>query len=123
MRAQTRRTKEVFVPLSHRRGHAQVDFGETLGVIGSVECKIHFFVMSLPHCDAVFVKGYLTEPPEAFCPSRQHPADAPAGQWWCGFWVTVPVSDRRLISTKHGRLISNGSVAKFCRLGKTAGLC
>jgi transposase len=61
------RTTEVFVPLSHRPGHAQVDFGETLGVIGGVECKIHFFVMSLPHSDAVFVKGYPGETTEAFC--------------------------------------------------------
>ena len=29
-----RRSKEVFVPLSHAPGRAQVDFGETLGVIG-----------------------------------------------------------------------------------------
>ena len=42
VREQKRRTKEVFVPLSHRPGHAQVDFGETLSVIGGVECKIHF---------------------------------------------------------------------------------
>lgn len=55
------------MPLSHRPGHAQVDFGETLGVIGGVECKIHFFVMSLPHSDAVFVKGYPAETTEAFC--------------------------------------------------------
>ncbi|XXK30477.1 hypothetical protein ACMAY7_13485 [Rhodobacteraceae bacterium nBUS_24] len=61
VREQKRRTKEVFVPLSHRPGHAQVDFGETLGVIGGVECKIHFYVMSLPHSDAVFVKGALSE--------------------------------------------------------------
>jgi len=67
VREQKRRTKEVFVPLSHRSGHAQVDFGETLGVIGGVECKIHFFVMSLPHSDAVFVKGYPAETTEAFC--------------------------------------------------------
>ena len=66
VREQKRRTKEVFVPLSHRPGHAQVDFGETLGVIGGVECKIHFFVMSLPHSDAVFVKGYPAETTEAF---------------------------------------------------------
>jgi hypothetical protein len=39
VREQKRRTKEVFVPLSHRPGHAQVDFGETLGVIGGVECR------------------------------------------------------------------------------------
>jgi len=28
VREQKRRTKEVFVPLSHRPGHAQVDFGD-----------------------------------------------------------------------------------------------
>lgn len=67
VREQKRRTKEVFVPLSHRPGHQQVDFGETLGVIGGVECKVHFFVMSLPHPDAVFVKGYPAETTEAFC--------------------------------------------------------
>ena len=67
VREQKRRTKEVFVPLSHRPGHAQVDFGETLGVIGGVESKIHFYVMSLPHSDAVFVKGYPAETTEAFC--------------------------------------------------------
>ncbi|MBU2867444.1 hypothetical protein KO497_10685 [Pacificibacter marinus] len=67
MRELKRRIKEVFVPLSHRPGHAQVDFGETLGVIGGVECKVHFFVMSLPHSDAVFVKGYPAETTEAFC--------------------------------------------------------
>jgi transposase len=67
VREQKRRTKEVFVPLSHRPGHAQVDFGETLGEIGGKECKIHFFVMSLPHSDAVFVKGYPAETTEAFC--------------------------------------------------------
>ena len=29
-------------------GHAQVDFGEAIGVIGGVERKIHFFVFDLP---------------------------------------------------------------------------
>ena len=57
VREKKRQTKEVYVPLSHRPGHAQVDFGEILGVIAGLECKIHFFVMSLPHSDAVFVKG------------------------------------------------------------------
>lgn len=67
VREQKRRTKEVFVPLSHRPGHAQVDFGETNGVIGGRDCKIHFFAVSLPHSDAVFVKGYPAETTEAFC--------------------------------------------------------
>ena len=31
------RTQEMFVPLLHPPGHAQVDFGEAIGVIGGVE--------------------------------------------------------------------------------------
>jgi|TARA_B110000211_G_C14068705_1_gene548901 transposase len=67
VREAKRRTREVFVPLSHAPGHAQVDFGETLGVIGGVECKLHYFAMTLPHSDAVFVKTYPRETTEAFC--------------------------------------------------------
>ena len=65
--AARQRQREVFVPLSHRPGHAQVDFGEALGVIGGVERKIHFLVMDLPQSDACFVKAYPGETTEAFC--------------------------------------------------------
>ena len=41
------RWREMFVPLTHPPGHAQVDFGEALAVIGGVERKIHFLAMSL----------------------------------------------------------------------------
>jgi transposase len=61
------RQREVFVPLSHPAGHAQVDFGEARGVIGGVACKLHFLVMDLPHSDACFVKAYPAETTEAFC--------------------------------------------------------
>src|SRR5262249_12415944 len=48
------RAQEMFVPLAHPPGHAQVDFGEALAVIGGVERKIHFFAFDLPHSDACF---------------------------------------------------------------------
>ena len=67
VREKQRRTREVFVPLSHAPGHAQVDFGETLCVIGGVACKLHYFAMSLPHSDAFFMKAYPAETTEAFC--------------------------------------------------------
>jgi hypothetical protein len=38
------RSREVFVPLVHPPGHAQVDFGECVGVIGGVRMKLHRFV-------------------------------------------------------------------------------
>ena len=43
VRAHRLRHREVFVPLRHDPGHAQVDFGEALAEIAGVEGKIHFF--------------------------------------------------------------------------------
>src|SRR5208282_5604587 len=59
------RSREMFVPLRHEPGHAQVDFGEALAVIGGVERKIHFFAMDLPHSDACLVQAYPSESSEA----------------------------------------------------------
>ena len=66
VREQRRRTKEMFVPLSHPPGHAQCDFGEALVVIGGVEQKTHCFVLDLPHSDGCFIKAYPAETTEAF---------------------------------------------------------
>ena len=65
VREHRRRTREMFVPLSHPPGHAQCDFGEALAVIGGVKRKIHFFVLDLPHSDAMFVRAYPAETTEA----------------------------------------------------------
>ena len=65
--ARRQRQREVFVPLRHEPGHAQVDFGEAVAVIGGVERKIHFFAMDLPHSDAGLVQAYPAETMEAFC--------------------------------------------------------
>ena len=64
---QRQRLREMFVPLRHDPGHAQVDFGEALAVIAGKECKIHFFAMDLPHSDACLVQAYPAETSEAFC--------------------------------------------------------
>jgi len=60
------RGRETFVPLAHPPGHAQVDFGEAVAVIGGVRQTIHFFCMDLPQSDACFVKAYPRETTEAF---------------------------------------------------------
>jgi transposase len=61
------RLREMFVPLRHDPGHAQVDFGEALAVIAGEQRKIHFFAMDLPHSDACLVQAYPAETTEAFC--------------------------------------------------------
>ena len=60
------RQREVFVPLEHPPGDGQADFGEALAVIGGVERKIHFLVVSLPQSDVFFLKAYPAETTEAF---------------------------------------------------------
>jgi transposase len=58
--------REMFVPLAHPPGHAQVDFGEALVVIGGQEQKAHYFCLDLPHSDDCFVRAFPAETTEAF---------------------------------------------------------
>jgi transposase len=48
-------TREVFVPLVHRPGDAQADFGHALVRQGGALRKVVFFVMTLGYSDAVFI--------------------------------------------------------------------
>lgn len=61
------RSREVFIPLSHKAGHAQVDFGEADGIIADKLVRVHYFCMDLPHSDALFFKAYPAEVGDAFC--------------------------------------------------------
>jgi len=58
--------RETFVPLAHPTDHAQVVFGEAVGVIGNIRQKIHFFCMDPAQSDACFVKAHPRETTEAF---------------------------------------------------------
>jgi transposase len=60
------RGREMFVPLLHPPGEAQVDFGEALVIIAGVECKAHFLAMDMPHSDDCFVTAFPAETTEAF---------------------------------------------------------
>jgi len=50
-----RTTREVFVPLTHRPGEAQADFGHALIHQDGALRKVVFFVMTLPYSGAVFI--------------------------------------------------------------------
>ena len=67
VRERRRVVREMFVPLEHPPGHAQCDFGQAWAIIGGERRRIHYFVMSLPYSDGVFVKAYPAESTEAFC--------------------------------------------------------
>ena len=58
--------REVFMPLIHRPGEAQVDFGYALAKISGVLKKVAFFVMVLPYSDAFFVMAFERECTESY---------------------------------------------------------
>jgi transposase len=58
--------REVFVPLAHRPGEAQVDFGYALVKVAGQLRKVAFFVMALPYSDAFFVQAFERECTETF---------------------------------------------------------
>jgi transposase len=95
------RGRETFVPLAHPPGHAQVDFGEAVAIIGGVRQKIHFFCMDLPQSDACFVKAYPRETTEAFLDGHV---------WAFAFLGGVPLS----ILYDNTRI----AVARICGDGK-----
>jgi transposase len=66
VRGEEVRGREMFVPLTHPAGEAQVDFGEALVVIAGVEQKAHYLVMDLPQSDDCFVAAFPAETTEAF---------------------------------------------------------
>ncbi len=58
--------KEVFMPLNHPPGDAQVDYFQALANINGTLQKVHCFAMSLPYSDMFFVKAYPRECTESF---------------------------------------------------------
>ena len=58
--------REVFMPLIHRPGEAQVDFGYALAKVCGALRKVGFFVMVLPYSDAFFVMAFERECTESY---------------------------------------------------------
>ncbi len=66
VRAWKHKNKEVFFPLSHLPGEAQVDFGEaTVKLVGQPR-MVALFVMTLPYSGAIFVQAFPRECTETF---------------------------------------------------------
>src|SRR5512142_2133604 len=66
VRAWRRSHAEVFVPLAHPPGEAQVDFGEAEVTLDGQATKVAVFVMTPPYSDAIFVCAFPRECTEAF---------------------------------------------------------
>jgi len=66
VRAWKQSHQEVFLPLSHPPGEAQVDFGEATIQLAGQETKVALFVMTLPYSGAIYVQAFPRECTETF---------------------------------------------------------
>lgn len=66
VRAWRREHKEVFLPLSHPPGEAQVDFGFADVWLNGELTKVALFVMTLPYSDAICIQAFPRECTESF---------------------------------------------------------
>lgn len=58
--------REVFLPLRHDPGEAQVDFGFCYVDLAGQRQQVAIFVLSLPYCDAVYCQAFPRECSEVF---------------------------------------------------------
>lgn len=89
-----RRSRAVFVPLSHPPGRARVDFGEAPGAIGGVRRKLPDFAMARPHPDAFVIEAYpagTIEARLATAMSRPSPSSAACRSRSCSTRPPLPL--------------------------------
>lgn len=58
--------REVFLPLSHPPGQAQVDYGYADVFLNGELTKVALFVITLPYSDAIFMQAFPRECIESF---------------------------------------------------------
>ena len=73
--------QEVFLPLAHPAGEAQVDFGYAYVDLAGERVQVALLVMTLPYCDACYVQAFPRECTEAFQAGHQRAFE---------FWGGVP---------------------------------
>lgn len=66
VRAWKLKTQEVFLPLSHPPGEAQVDFGYAYVDLAGERQQVALFVMTLPYSDALYIQAFPRECTESF---------------------------------------------------------
>jgi transposase len=66
VRAWKQQHAQVFMPLEHRPGEAQADFGHAWVNVGGQLVNAAVFVMSLPFCDALFCRAFPRECAQTF---------------------------------------------------------
>jgi transposase len=117
---------EVFVPLVHEPGEAQVDFGFALVKLAGELTKVAFFAMALPYSDAQFIAAYPRECTETFQDGHVR-----AFRFFEGVPTRIRYDNARTsvvrITGSRSRKLTDGFLqlqshylfdARFCRVGR-----
>jgi transposase len=118
--------QEVFMPLVHRVGEAQVDFGYALAKVSGVLRKVGFLVMVLPYSDAFFVMAFERE-----CTESYWEGHVGAFESFGGVPVRISYDNSKVLVSKivgtHERKLTYGFLKlqshylfreHFCRVGR-----
>jgi len=107
VRAVKRVNREVYMPLVHRPGEAQVDFGYALVRVAGELRKVGFFVMVLPYSDAFFVMAFERE-----CTESYWEGHARAFEFFGGVPTRISYDNTRVLVAKiigaHERKLTDG---------------
>jgi len=118
--------QEAFMPLMHRVGEAQVDFGYALAKVSGVLRKVAFFVMVLPYSDAFFVMAFERECTESYWEGHVRALES-----FGGVPVRISYDNSKVLVSKvigpHERKLTDGFLKlqshylfreHFCRVGR-----
>ena len=118
--------REVFMPLIHRPGEAQADFGYALVKISGVLKKVGFFVMALPYSGVFFVMAFERE-----CTESHWEGHVQAFEFFGGVPCRISYDNSRVMVSKvigsYKRKLTDGFLKlqshylfreHFCRVGR-----
>ena len=118
--------QEVYMPLIHRPGEAQVDFGYALVKVSGILRKVAFFVMVLPYSDAFFVMCFERE-----CTESYYEGHVRAFEFFGGIPSRITYDNSRVLVSKiigsHERSLTYGFLKlqshylfreHFCRVAR-----
>ncbi len=111
VRAYKQRKSEVFVPLSHPPGWAQVDFGYAEIDLAGERTQVAFFVMTLPFSDAFFVCAFQRECTETFQEGHKR-----AFEFFEGVAIRISYDNSRIAVITVGKGRARKLTDEFLRL-------
>lgn len=106
-----KRQAEVFMPLVHRPGEAQADFGQAVVVYRGQERTVAMFVLSLPFSDALFCQIFPRECTETFQEGHRR-----AFEFFGGVPTRITYDNSRIAVTKVIQKRGGAFTREFLRL-------